>query len=1093
MKAGSAEASFLRLDIVGKDNAGKSSLRKSLTNQKFDSNEPSTVGIDFDPKCEILVLESCNWKTSLNVVGHLGLFERAVSSEMASQTKSTATARIAEEAKMQKREKRREQRLKRQAKDLGLYESQPKVFRQEGVKSSDHSETDKEADIAAKFIDATYHRNLSRNKDNFKNMSEESTSVFTKDSSSHSSLRESNDQDTQAPGSFLSSFPTPSDIPDNYLHQETEIGRGSASNSSNSGSSPNRKKGEKKLEDSAHISEILPNEIPNFLTECPLESMTVDEDQNNTASSGLDPDPYTALPESVSKQACTYLKDGPSHWNARREIYIDMLDYGGQDVFYATHYLYLSKEAIYLAVFDASIPLDEESLSEFRQFGQEPLQIDVLPGETYYDRLEEWISAIHLMQPPDERTVLHRGSSEHESPLVFLVGTHKDKALETPGLLKKQDDFLRRKLEGKSFWKHVVEASKDCVFFAVDNTKSDPENPDDEDEDVKRLQLRAEETAKQLTGTHKVPIKFLRFERYIREMKLTHSRKATSLKFLRAIANAIAEIKEEDEFQLAIRYLSNRAVILYHDLPGPHTEEADTILDPGWLAQVMQKLITVPSKIPARYRNNVMRSKQKGIVTKEFVDYQLEEIESKGLIIKLMQYFDLLCDYYCLDPQVGQGEDKKYLIDPERPETDDLVPDDSTLPKDAFFIPCLLRDRKDVDPLQRLQGFSTLPLFLYSSAARIPPPLFYRLLTQLSRRFPRLTQLHRNVGYFKIFYRHTLEIALLPYSIQFHVFTKTGGEPRRDICSRIRVLVCKKVEETKQQGMAGLQVCLGYVNGSNASATTPHISEHNFVSLMDFPDKSTQLFAGGDEVEKPPDGLALWYNNPPCQVFKRTDKFDYSKTIKSLLDFPLHQSIIDVAEELDKEDDLEDNWLSLWKKLLERPIKNSVEIQNKREGPTVYLLKRWVQQEGQRATVGKLLAALSAIYRNDVGNLLEQHLDGGGAEETPHPSSDSELPRLSSTVKECVKFGDFRTERGDVSASEGSVIRDSGVKVNVQGNHIGDINFYRDTEGEMTSQVNQQSLDDEMTLPSSKRRDIIQGTEEDSSGDEMHPAKKRKC
>ena len=117
-----------------------------------------------------------------------------------------------------------------------------------------------------------------------------------------------------------------------------------------------------------------------------------------------------------------------------------MLDYGGQDVFYATHFLFLSKEAILFAVFDASIPLEEPARSEFRVSGSQPVLIDVTPGETYYDRLEEWISAAHLMQPPGSRTVYKDDLGELVRPVVFLVGTHKDKV--SSEFLDKRNRYL---------------------------------------------------------------------------------------------------------------------------------------------------------------------------------------------------------------------------------------------------------------------------------------------------------------------------------------------------------------------------------------------------------------------------------------------------------------------------------------------------------------------------------------------------------------------------------------------------------------------------------------------------------------------------
>eukprot|EP00118_Oscarella_pearsei_P015565 m.140806 g.140806 ORF g.140806 m.140806 type:complete len:395 (+) comp38329_c0_seq1:1038-2222(+) len=107
---GSVEATFIRVDVVGKDGAGKTSLRKSLTNQKFVANELSTVGVEFDRKCEIVVTKSCNWRKSLTEEDHLDAFEKILSSDVAARTRSDAIAAVEKDTKMEKREKGRERR-----------------------------------------------------------------------------------------------------------------------------------------------------------------------------------------------------------------------------------------------------------------------------------------------------------------------------------------------------------------------------------------------------------------------------------------------------------------------------------------------------------------------------------------------------------------------------------------------------------------------------------------------------------------------------------------------------------------------------------------------------------------------------------------------------------------------------------------------------------------------------------------------------------------------------------------------------------------------------------------------------------------------
>ena len=792
-------------------------MRKSLTSQKFNPDEPSTVGVEFDKKCEIVVSKSCNWKTSLDDATHAEIFEKELSSTIASEARSRAIRSLANE-------------------DGSVRdECQEPASVPERL---EHKVSDAETVEEISPVLPTKKDHLLRHQ--------------TKPEAKREIL---------GPGDDLSNEKSS----DEQTFKAELLDQGSSAGAAVS----------ERTAICDHDGVFLVNEMSLPLRENlsrPTQSLSEKEfnedsegEEKEEEDASLHSDPYDVMPESVKERVQALIDDNVRHSSVRRETYIDMLDYGGQDVFYATHYLYLSKEAIYLAVFDASVPLDSQSSSYFRAPGSEPVKIDEFPGKTYYDRLEEWISAVYLMEPPDNRKVFYDRGNRCETPSVLIVGTHKDKAELVPGLLERQNKYLEERLKGKSFWKHVVEASENRVFFAIDNTKSDPQAPTSEDRDVQLLRLKAEEIAKDLSGVRKVPLKFLRFERFVRKMKAASPRKTTTIKSLRTVASVVASISDE-EFPLAIRFLCNRAVILYHDIPGPKTVN-DTVLDPSWLARVMQNIITVPSRqsLPSSLRNDVERSKSKGILTKEFVDYQLKTVESKDLVLKLMQYFDLLCDYYRFELHSGSGDDRKHLIDPDGPERDDLVVDNSSLPKLAYFIPCLLREQGELESLVTSPECRTFPLYLYSKDARVPPPLFYRLLTRLSRLFPRLPRLHRNVGYFHVYYWHTLEISLFQYFFRICVFVADGGRLHRAVCSRIRNLVCKEINEMKMQGMASLQLCLGYFYNSHASCLPQKCEEDTFVSLEGFPHRTGQLFAGESEVT-PPSNLAVWYENSSFRV-----------------------------------------------------------------------------------------------------------------------------------------------------------------------------------------------------------------------------------
>lgn len=74
---------FLRVDVVGHDGVGKTSLKKSLILQEFDPDEPSMKGVVIDPRCQIIVREACDWTTHLTHQDHQKMYDRNVTAIMA--------------------------------------------------------------------------------------------------------------------------------------------------------------------------------------------------------------------------------------------------------------------------------------------------------------------------------------------------------------------------------------------------------------------------------------------------------------------------------------------------------------------------------------------------------------------------------------------------------------------------------------------------------------------------------------------------------------------------------------------------------------------------------------------------------------------------------------------------------------------------------------------------------------------------------------------------------------------------------------------------------------------------------------------------
>ena len=87
-----------------------------------------------------------------------------------------------------------------------------------------------------------------------------------------------------------------------------------------------------------------------------------------------------------------------------------------------------------------------------------------------------------------------------------------------------------------------------------------------------------------------------------------------------------------------------------------------------------------------------------------------------------------------------------------------------------------------------------------------------------------------------------------------------------------------------------------------------------------------------------------------------------------------HECLLEVAGMMDEEDDMGDDWRRLWSELVQRPLDEAV-AKRQPEGPTIYTLKSWVRgiKHRSEATVGRLIKALSDVYRNDAAAVLEEY------------------------------------------------------------------------------------------------------------------------
>ena len=142
---------------------------------------------------------------------------------------------------------------------------------------------------------------------------------------------------------------------------------------------------------------------------------------------------------------------------------MDIWDFAGQHLYYASHPIFLSQRALYILVHNLSKPLDAAAEPCMRQ-GSNVVKLENPNNDTNMENLLSWLATVHgvalATDYPDD-------DAQHKLPYlcppVFIVGTHADKPVEDIAVIKNQ---IQERISGMEYEKHVVRP-----LFCIDNTE----------------------------------------------------------------------------------------------------------------------------------------------------------------------------------------------------------------------------------------------------------------------------------------------------------------------------------------------------------------------------------------------------------------------------------------------------------------------------------------------------------------------------------------------------------------------------------------------------------------------------------------------
>ena len=156
-----------------------------------------------------------------------------------------------------------------------------------------------------------------------------------------------------------------------------------------------------------------------------------------------------------------------------KKLFFILWDFGGQSVYYATHPIFLTRNAIYLLVYDLN--KDPHDTADFiEKKGQFEKNVDSNCRKTNEDYLHFWLSSVSALESQTTDHSVH--ASFGKLPLVILVCTHADLAGEAA---EEKARKIFGSLQAKPYKEHLF-----SKYFVVDNTKS---GSDDECKNVQEL------------------------------------------------------------------------------------------------------------------------------------------------------------------------------------------------------------------------------------------------------------------------------------------------------------------------------------------------------------------------------------------------------------------------------------------------------------------------------------------------------------------------------------------------------------------------------------------------------------------------------
>ena len=247
----------------------------------------------------------------------------------------------------------------------------------------------------------------------------------------------------------------------------------------------------------------------------------------------------------------------------KEPLRINMTDLGGQKSFYSLHSLYLTRNSVYLVVFNMQWLVGSTADMAAGRDG-------ITKRDSCFNYLTFWLHSIFL----------HTKAADHSIAPILLVGTHGD-MIRSPAEHEAISSMIHERFKASPVFDSVIPLQQGTTssgrgllwFYPVDNTRSGTDERVDSIKAAVHDCLKKEEYLKR-----KVPLPWLQTLDAIQATKQSH----ISLDLATSIAQQnglpVTQLPLEDEVLRMLKYFSDLGLLMHHNRPSlRHLVVLDTL------------------------------------------------------------------------------------------------------------------------------------------------------------------------------------------------------------------------------------------------------------------------------------------------------------------------------------------------------------------------------------------------------------------------------------------------------------------------------------------------------------------------------------